>query len=190
MIAEWYAIWTHSHCEQLVHDQLVAKGFRMFLPVVQVWSRRAGVQRLVARPMFPGYLFIHQLMEKSCYVEVLKTRGVTRMLGERWDRLTAVADEEIEALQRVVASGFTVLPFPYLREGQRVRIDAGPLMGIEGVYVRSRPNQGLLVLSVNLLHQSIAVEVDCTSVTPVSGFAIPPGALRASSSGTPQSFSA
>src|SRR5438552_371125 len=71
--AKWFAIWTRSHCEQLVHDQLTTKGFRTFLPIVRTWSRRAGMQRLIARPMFPGYLFIHhQMLDKHAHLEVLK----------------------------------------------------------------------------------------------------------------------
>jgi transcription termination/antitermination protein NusG len=170
-VPQWYAIWTHSHFEQLVHDQLMAKDFRAFLPIVQTWSRRAGVQRLTGRPIFPGYLFVHMLMDKGRYIEVLKTKGVVRILGERWDRLTPVSETEIEALQRVIASNLTVLPHPYLREGQRVRIESGPLAGVEGIFIRSRPKRGLLVLSVNLVHQSVAVEVDCTTVVPVGGAA-------------------
>jgi transcription antitermination factor NusG len=167
--APWFAIWTHSHCEQLVQDQLKAKDFRAFLPMVRIWSRRSGVRRLIARPMFPGYLFVHHMMDKPGYIEILKTKGVARILGGRWDRLTPVADAEIEALQRVITADQMVLPHPFMREGQRVRIDAGPLAGIEGIFVRSRPNRGLLVLSVNLVHQSVAVEVDCTTVIPVGG---------------------
>jgi transcription termination/antitermination protein NusG len=170
-IGHWFAIWTHSHCEQLVDGQLTTKGYETFLPIVRVWSRRGGVQRLSARPLFPGYLFVHlRVVDKSNYLEILKTQGVARLLGERWDRLTPIDDAEIEALQRVIGANETVLPHPYLREGQRVRIDVGPLAGLEGIYVRSRPNRGLLVLSVNLLHQSVAVEVDCTSVTPAGVF--------------------
>ena len=165
-VAQWYAVWTHSHCEQLVHDQLASKDFKAFLPIVQMWSRRGGVQRLTGRPMFPGYLFTHVCMNKNHYVEILKTNGVVRILGERWDRLTAVDDREIEALQSVVASKLTVLPHPYLREGERVRIESGSLAGIEGILIRSKPKRGLLVLSVSLVHQSVAVEVDCTSVVP------------------------
>jgi len=171
LVGQWFAIWTHSHCEQLVNDQLISKEFETFLPFVRAWSRRAGVQRLKPRPMFPGYLFVRlPVVDKHNYLEILRTRGVARLLGERWDRLTPIDDDEIDALQRVIAANHTVLPHPYLREGQRVRIDAGPLSGVEGIYVRSRPNRGLLVLSVNLLHQSVAVEVDCTCVTPVGVF--------------------
>jgi hypothetical protein len=41
------------------------------------------------------------------------------------------------------------------------------LAGVEGILVRRRPNRGVLVLSVDLLRQSVAVEVDCTAVVPV-----------------------
>jgi len=169
--AQWFALWTHSHCEQAVHDQLVAKGFQSFLPTIRTWSRRAGTQRLILVPMFPSYLFVHRAMDKRSYIEILKSKGLVRILGARWDRLTAVADTEIETLQRIQRAEPAVMPHPYLQEGQRVRINAGPLAGVEGILVRSRPNRGLLVISVDLLRQSVAVEVDCTLVTPLGGAA-------------------
>ena len=65
--AGWFAVWTHSHCEQLVHDQLAGKGFRMFLPTMRTWSRRAGKQRLITVPMFQSYLFINHAIDKRSY---------------------------------------------------------------------------------------------------------------------------
>jgi transcription antitermination factor NusG len=172
--ARWFALWTHSHCEQLVRDQLTATGFSAYLPMIRTWSRRAGKQRLIPVPMFPGYLFVHDEMDKHSYVRILSARGVVRILGERWDRLAPIPDAEIEGLQHVLKTDAAVLPHPYLREGQRVRIAHGPLAGVEGIFVRSRPNRGLLVLSVDLLHQSVAVEVDCTAVVPLeSAVAVP-----------------
>jgi transcription antitermination factor NusG len=164
--AQWFAIWTHSHCEQLVHDQLAGAGFQVYLPMLRTWSRRAGRQRLIPAPMFPGYLFVRHAMNKHSHVEILKARGVVRIIGGRWDQLAPVPDVEVEALQKVMSGDAMVMPHPHLREGQRVRIEAGPLTGVEGLFVRSRPNRGLLVLSVNLLRQSVAVEVDCTLVVP------------------------
>jgi transcription antitermination factor NusG len=164
---QWFALWTRSHCEQLVHDQLAAKGFEVFLPTIRTWSRRAGAQRLIPLPMFPGYLFVHGTMDKRSYIEIVKSKGLVRILGVRWDHLTTVADAEIEALLRLQNTELAVMPHPYLREGHRVRINDGPLAGIQGILVRTRPSRGLLVLSVDLLHQSVAVELDCTLVTPV-----------------------
>ena len=59
---QWYALYTRSHCEQLVYEQLAARGFSVFLPKLDVWSRRGGVRHRIAMPMFPSYLFVHHLM--------------------------------------------------------------------------------------------------------------------------------
>jgi transcriptional antiterminator NusG len=164
-IAHWYALYTRSHCEQLVCDQLAAKGFHLFLPRIDVWSQRAGKRHLVSMPMFPGYLFLRHAMDKVSYIAVRKARGLVRILGERWDKLSMVPDAEIVAIQRVLSVPIPIMPHPYLREGQRVRITRGPLRGIEGILVQSKPAKGLLILSVELLQRSVAVEVDCSVVT-------------------------
>jgi transcription antitermination factor NusG len=162
----WYAIWTHSHCEQAVHDQFVERGFRSFLPVINTWSRRRGVKRLIPAPMFPGYLFLRHQMDKTGYIDVTRVKGVVRVLGERWDRLSPIPDDEIDAIEKAARGERRVLPFPYMAQGQRARITAGPLTGVEGILVESRTRQGLLVLSVKLLQRSVAVVVDGTEVTP------------------------
>jgi len=164
----WHALWTASRCERLVHDQLAARGFEVFLPELQVWSRRRGVRRLIPAPMFPGYLFVRHAMDKHSYIEIVKARGLVKVLGERWDRLAQVPDAEIEAVHRLHAAGLPALPHPYLREGQRVRIVHGALAGVEGTLVRTCPGRGLLVVSVHLLQRSVAVQIDCTLVTPVA----------------------
>ena len=164
--AKWRVLWTHSHCEQLVHDQIAGRGFRPFLPTIEVWSRRGGLRHLTRAPMFPGYLFLHDPLGKQAYVEIQKTRGLVAILGERWDRPAEVPDREIGAIQTLCRSSMPVLSHPYLKEGRRARITRGSLAGVEGILVRSRPDKGLLVLSVDLLRRSVAVEVDCTSVVP------------------------
>lgn len=162
----WHVLWTRSNSERLVHDQLSAKGFEVFLPQVDRWSRRGhgNVRRLARVPMFPSYLFLRHAIDKPSYLEVCKTRGLVRILGSRWDRLATVPEEEIEAIRTVVQTDLPVVPHPYLQAGQQVRITHGPLADIEGLLVKSEPKKGLLVLSVELLRQSVAVEIDCTRV--------------------------
>jgi transcription termination/antitermination protein NusG len=164
----WYALWTHSHCEQIVHDQLAHKGFDAFLPTVNQWSRRRGVRRLVRAPMFPGYLFLRHAMDKASYIQVQSVKGLVRVLGERWDRLEMIPAEEIEGIEKAASAQQPVLPFPYLKEGQRARVAGGPLKGVEGILVEARSRQGLLVLSVHLLQRSVAVVVDSTDVVPAA----------------------
>ena len=165
--ARWHALWTHGHCELLVFDQLVAKGFDAFLPRIRTWSRRGKTRHLITEPMFPGYLFLRHAIDRHAHVEILKTRGLARILGERWDRPAIVADADIESIQRVLDTDVPVFPHAYLREGQRVRIVDGPLADLTGILIQRKPNRGHLVISVELLRRSVAVEVDCTQVEPI-----------------------
>jgi len=164
----WYALWTSSHCEQLVHDQLRALCFDAFLPKVNVWARRGAERHVVSMPLFSGYLFLrHPRMDQASYVDLYKARGLVRVLGERWDRLHVVPNGEIDAIRKVLDSRLPVTRHPFLREGQRVRILGGPLIDLEGILVRTRANKGVVVLNVDLLQRGVAVEVDCTRVAPV-----------------------
>jgi transcription antitermination factor NusG len=151
----------------LVCDQLTAKGFHVFLPKLDVWSKCSGPRRRIAVPMFPGYLFLRHAIDKTSYLEVRNVRGLVRILGDRWDRLSVVPDADIDAIHTTVHAAVPVMSHPYLREGQRVRITQEPLRGVEGILVQSKPSKGLLILSVDLLQRSIAVEIDCRAVTAV-----------------------
>jgi transcription antitermination factor NusG len=163
----WYALYTRSHCEQLVYEQLTAKGFHLFLPKMQVWSQRAGVRHRIEVPLFPGYLFLHSQVDSAIYLEVRQARGLVRILGQGWGRLAVVPEEEIHAIHTVLRSKLPLHPHPYLQKGQRVRVMRGLLSGVEGILVGAKANKGRLVLSVELLQQSVAVEVDCSDVEKV-----------------------
>ncbi len=121
----WHVLWTQSHCEDLVDDRLSGRGFETFLPKINVWSRRAGQRRLIRRPMFPGYLFLRHAMDRDAYIEVRKVRGLVTVLGRSWDRLAVVPDGEIEAVRALSSSDLPSMPYPYLRQGMRVRIATG-----------------------------------------------------------------
>jgi len=159
----WYAIWTSSHCEQLVHDQLTAKGFELFLPKTSGGERR-GRRKAADKPLFPGYLFVHAAIGKASYIDIMKARGVVRILGDRWDALAAIPHEEIDAVRRVSQTDLIVVAYPHLSHGDRVRITSGPLTGVSGIYLRRRSSTGLLVISIDLLQRSVAVEVSAELV--------------------------
>lgn len=163
----WHVLWTRSNCERRVHEQLAGKGFASFLPTVHRLSRNRRVQRLYRAPLFPGYLFVRHAIDKQSYLDICRTRGLVRVLGERWDRLATVADSEMEAICRVQESGLPRRPCAYLREGERVRIVSGPLADVEGILKKSKSDGRLLILSVNLLARSLAVEVAGSEVVPV-----------------------
>lgn len=163
----WYALWTHSHCEQLVRDQLAAKEFETFFPKITTWSWRAGVRHRILTPMFPGYLFVRDQLTDRRYAEIRGARGLVCVLSRGDGRLAAVPDTEIDAVRSLVHSDLQAVPHAYLQVGQRVRITDGPLADVEGILIDRHAGKGLLVLSVHLFQRSVAVEVECTSAVAV-----------------------
>ena len=161
----WYAVWTRSNSERLVLEQLSALGFSAFLPELGLWSKRQGQMRVVQTPMFPGYLFVRDRMDKHAYIEMLKVRGLVRILENGWTRLTPVPDDELTSIERVMQAGVPMLPHA-LHEGDRVRVTDGALKGVEGVFLQDHPDRGRLIVSIGLLGRGVAVEVDCTSIAP------------------------
>ena len=114
--------------------------------------------------MFPGYLFVRDEMTKNRYVEMLSVRGIVRVLEDGWMRLTPIPDADIDAIQRIVQSGISVSPHAFLRHGDRVRVVEGPLTGVEGIFVRNSQQKGSLVVTIDLLGRSVALEVDSEDV--------------------------
>ena len=163
---KWHALWTRSHFEQRVFDQLAARGFHPFLPKIDLWSERGRTPHRVSVPMFPGYLFLHDTLDPRRYIEVCQTRGLVALMGQRWDRLAEIPDEEIAAIAKLERVDLPKRPHPFLHTGQRVRITHGPLAGIEGLLLELKADRQLLVVSIALLRRSVAVEVEYGSAAP------------------------
>jgi transcription antitermination factor NusG len=159
----WFAVRVRSRQDKCVASSLRARGLEPFLPLYRSRRRWSDRTRILELPLFPGYVFCR--LSPEFLFRVLTSPGVIDIVGIG-KRPCALEDEEIATIQRMVHSGQGVEPWPYLKTGQRVRILAGPLCGVEGVLV-SIKNQLRLAVSVHLLQRSVAVEVDRDSVGPV-----------------------
>jgi len=106
-------------------------------------------------------------MDAATRLEILKTESVVRIL--RNERISAtIPDEQINSIKAVINSGISPTPHPYLKEGMRVRVVDGPLIGVEGILLQTKPKKHRLVLSVDLLQESVCVEMDDLSVEPIT----------------------
>ncbi len=159
----WFAVQTRSHAEKVVHAELGRKGIESFLPTRSVMRRWSDRKKLVVEPVFTGYVFLRAPVEDR--LRVLRTPGVVRYVGtaaEPWE----VPVAEMSALQTFVSARLKIDPFPFLKVGQRVYVRSGVLRGVEGFIVR-KSRFCRLVISVEMMMQSVAVEVDETSVEPL-----------------------
>jgi transcription antitermination factor NusG len=159
----WFAIRVKSQCERLVSDTLRQRGYEEFFP--QYWSRRLWSDRvkLMQRPLFAGYIFCRFDVEQRR--SILDVPGVFHIVGQG-KRPLPIELAEIENLRVVVQSGQTVGPWAGLEVGRMVRIEVGPLSGIQGMLLRFKGTSHL-ILGVKLLNRSVAVQVDESWVVPL-----------------------
>jgi transcription antitermination factor NusG len=158
----WYALRTKSRYENTVASHLFARGYESFLPLYKCRRRWSDRSKEIELPLFPGYVFCQ--FNSLDRFPILSIPGVVHVVGV--GRTPVSIDEsEIAAIQAAVKSGLHRQPCPFLEIGDRVRIEHGPLCGIEGILLGFRGNQRL-VLSVTLLQRSVAVQVDEAWVQP------------------------
>ena len=156
----WYALQVRSRYEIGVARHLRGMGYEEFLPLYECRKRWSDRIKQVQAPLFPGYLFCRFDLQDR--LPILKTPGVIQVVG--YNRQPIPVDEdEIKSIQTVVSSGIPNQPWPFLKVGEKVRIESGPLRSLEGVLVEFKGNRRL-ILSVSLLQRSVAVEMDAAFV--------------------------
>lgn len=162
----WYAVYVRSRHEFRVQELMRRASIENFLPAVELLRRWKDRKKMVTFPLFPGYLFVHLQKRREDMLAVLKTHGVVRFLGKKAGAPEPVPDTQVESLQKLIASGQVIEPYPYLKEGQRVAIKWGPLVGVEGI-LKEKRGQHILVLSIDILQQGASVKVDAADVEPI-----------------------
>ena len=103
----WYALHTKSRFENVVHEGLNKKSLEAFLPKVLVRSKRRDRKVMIRVPLFPGYLFVKTDLNPSEHIEIVKTAGVVRFIGNK-DGPISVPDTTIESLKVMVESDQTI----------------------------------------------------------------------------------
>ena len=158
--ASWYALYTRHQHEKAVAQTLTAKGFEVFLPLYSTAHRWQDRTKQLSLPLFPGYVFVRTGLDRR--VRALATPGVHHFVP-RADRPVPIPLTEIESVRELTQRTGLVEPHPFLKTGGWVRVRTGPLEGMEGI-IRRWKGAFRLVISVELLQQSVAVEIDLSMV--------------------------
>jgi transcription antitermination factor NusG len=159
----WYALTVRHQHERQTERVLRSQGWETLVPMYRSerqWSDRV---KEIELPLFSGYVFCRFGLRDRVRVE--DTPGVAQIV--KFNGLAAaLEDREIAEIQAMVGSGAKLSPWPYLRVGDRVEVVRGPLRGLEGTLLRDG-GEARLVVSVEMLQRSIAVEVDPAMVVPL-----------------------
>jgi transcription antitermination factor NusG len=160
----WYAIRVQSKFERTVSISLRGKGFEEFLPTCRSRRRWSDRDKDLDLALFPGYLFCRFNVQERL-LPILTTPGVISIVGAGKTPIP-VSDQEIDAVRAVIRSGFPAQPWPWLTVGSKVCVETGPLIGLEGI-VTNVDKTYRLVVSVQLLQRSVAVEIERNSIRPI-----------------------
>jgi transcription antitermination factor NusG len=159
----WFAIRVRPRYEKQVAESLESKGINTLLPFYLARRRWSDRVKQIELPLFDGYLFCQT--NPDVRMPVLVTPGVIHFVGSG-NIPIPIEQHEIEAIQKVVRAGAAARPWPFLRHGDRVRVDEGPLRNLEGILVRNDGGEQV-VISVTLLQRSMAVQVDRAWLRPM-----------------------
>lgn len=163
--SQWFVAFTSPRHEKRVEKYLTQREVEHYLPVYRLPRKwRNGLKVVLDLPLFPGYIFVR--IHRSERVRVLEVPGVLAIVGGTAGEMAPLPEAEVEVLR----SGLHLRhaePHPLLTVGQRARIRSGALAGLEGIVVRKK-NSLRCVLTMDLIMQSISVEVDGTELEPVN----------------------
>ena len=138
---------------------------KCFLPLYDSVRRWKDRNKTLSLPLFPCYVFVRGGLNRR--LQVVTTPGIHTILYSG-ERLAFIPNDEIDSIRKAVNSPTRVEPHPFLRCGEKVRVTRGSLEGVVGVLVRKK-SLFRLVLSVEMLAQSVSVEIDAADVEPVKG---------------------
>lgn len=158
---KWYAVYTRPRHEKVTAEELWRRRIECFLPLREVLSKWKDRKKVVQFPLFPGYLFVNTDMSRR-RIDILRVPSVVRVVG--FNSLPEpIPKEQIQAVKDLVFHQLDFDPYPYLHEGDRVRVTRGPLRGVEG-FLLEKKNRYRFVLSIDLIQQSVACEIDAADV--------------------------
>jgi len=162
-LCPWYALSVKHQHEAAVRLALGFKGFEALAPTYRARRRWSDRIQEIDLPLFAGYVFCRFAYAKR--VQVIETPGVARVVGFG-GQPAEVSEVEIAAIRAVMVSKLPVRPRRYLKPGDRVRVERGPLGGVEGTLLRVEDERLQLVIGVEMLQRSLAVELGSDMVVP------------------------
>jgi len=153
--ARWVAFYTLARREKDLMRRLEAVAVPFYAPLVRRRLHTAGGRvRHSYVPLFPGYVFAP--VDDQQRRDALATNTVARWLSIPDERMLV---DDLRAIKRLIDSEHPLTPEARIEPGQLVRVRSGPLRGVEGMVVKRRGEQRLVV-AVRFLNQGASIELE------------------------------
>lgn len=158
---QWFVIHSRARCEKKVAEFAQRQRMACYLPLRVRLHRYGARERRFAAPLFAGYLFC--LADPQGRQTLRQNRYVANVL-DVYDQGHLL--HQLRQIEAALQLGDLLEVLPFLESGRRVRVLAGPLKGLEGIVSRVKARTRI-VLNVDMIRESVAVEVDSAALGPV-----------------------
>ncbi len=150
----WHIAHTRARFEKAFAWELLSAEIGYFFPMIPRVRFSGGRKRTVLMPLFASYVFFSG--DSAARHRALATNRLCQVIPVV-DQSALV--KELLTIEQAIRGQIPLDPYPFVAVGQRVRIAAGPLMGLEGVVVE-RDKLTRVVLQVSVLGQGASVQID------------------------------
>jgi transcription antitermination factor NusG len=150
-----FAVKVRTRSEEYTANLLRQKDFEVLAPTYMEMRKYSDRTCKVSSALFPGYIFVR--MDPRELLQLVSTDGVSYVV-RTGAGLQPLPNHETHAIEAFCKGMESCQPCTYFREGQRVRIESGPFIGVEGLLVQVRDAKRL-VISVDTLCSSVSLEV-------------------------------
>jgi transcriptional antiterminator RfaH len=158
---EWVVLHCRPRCEKKVVEVCRREGMHLYLPLRKKTHRYGPRTRVFEVPLFTGYVFGVAAREQKRWLR--QNQYIANVL-DVCDQKKLV--EQLNQIRKALTIGDSVVEvMPYLEKGRSVRVTAGPFRGLEGIVLRFQ-SKTKVVLNVDMIQQSVAVEVDSAYLVP------------------------
>ena len=160
----WFVLLTKSNFENVVCERILQKNFEIFLPKIKRKSRQKKIRTMIDRPLFPGYVFVKSSLDPQTHLNILKTPGAVRLLGNK-NNPVPVPTIQIESLKILTKSDQEIITGDSrkLKKGTPVMITNGPMAGMKGIFIKYR-GKHRVIIDIDSLKQFAGIEVMKESV--------------------------
>lgn len=141
----------------MVNEGLIKKSIEVFLPKILVRSKRTDRKKMIRIPLFPGYLFVKTGLKPTEHLEILKTTGAVRLIGNV-EGPQPVPDDAVKSLMIMVRADDTISTGQLYKKGDPVIVVYGPFTGVIGHFIRYG-GKGRVVVNIEVLGQCASVEI-------------------------------
>ena len=158
-IKKWYPFYTKPRHEFKALEQIKTLGLEVLLPTITVVKQWSDRKKKVTEPLFKSYIFMKGTESERNLA--LTSDAVIRSIFFNGKPAT-IPEKEMEDLMQILKSPEKLQVFDGIVKGAKVKIESGPLKGVEGFVEAVNRNENRLLLAIEILNRTVSVAISAS----------------------------